>query len=243
MDLALCANAVYDRDVIKVGPWMRIGEPYGDNSFGFYASAYLHENGRELVVAFRGTDDLSDAVTDVIIYLGKYPNQAIHAERALKDILSKHRNIKSVHLTGHSLGGGLASLMADAYNLPAVTFNAPGMARSSIPDWVPFGVKDVVAWGKAIFNSENDILHIRAIYDVVSAGTGPRMGIVHNIPAVCNVGSEGFNGITMALPGYGVVKLLVGAGRFILCQHEMLSIINRIKGAKLYLDPINFSKF
>jgi len=243
MDLALCANAVYSRDVIKVGPWRRIGEPYGDNSFGFYASAYLHENGRELVVAFRGTDDLADAIADVTIFLGKYPNQAIHAERALKDILSKHRNIKSVHLTGHSLGGGLASLMANAHDLPAVTFNAPGMSRSSIPDWVPFGIKDVVAWGKSVFDSENDILHIRASYDVVSAGTGPRMGIVHNILATCNVSSEGINGITVALPIYGAVKLLVSAGKFILCQHEMLSIINGLKGNKLYLDPINFSKF
>jgi len=243
MDLALCANAVYERDVTKVGPWMRRDEPYGNDSFGFYASAYLHENGRELIVAFRGTDDLSDAVTDVTIFLGKYPNQAIHAERALKDILGKNRNIKSVYLTGHSLGGGLASLMADAHNLPAVTFNAPGMARSSIPDWVPLGIKDIAAWGKAIFNSENDILHIRASYDVVSAGTGPRMGIVHNIPATCNVDSESSSGITVALPVYGAVKLLVGAGKFILCQHEMLSIINGLKGSKLYTDPVNFSKF
>ncbi len=243
MDLALCANAVYDRNTIKIGPWMRTGEPYGDDSFGFYASAFLHENGRDLVVAYRGTNDLSDAVADVKIFLGKYPNQAIHAEKALKDILTKHRNIKSVHLTGHSLGGGLASLMGDAHNLPAVTFNAPGMARSSIPDWVPMGIKDVVAWGKAIFNSENDILHIRANYDLVSIGTGPRMGIVHNVSTMCKVNSDDVNGVTVTLPGYGAVKLLVTAGKFILCQHEMLSIINALKGDNLYYEFVNFSKF
>ena len=243
MDLALCANAVYDRDIIKVGPWVRLGEPYGQDSFGYFASAYLHENGREIIVAFRGTDDLSDAVADVAIFLGKYPNQALHAEKTLKEIISKRRNIKSIYLTGHSLGGGIASLMADAYNLPAVTFNAPGMARSSIPDWVPSGIAAVAAWGKSVFDSEKDILHIRANFDMVSIGTGPRMGIVHNLSAICRVDNGASRNFIINLPTYGAVKLLEKAGKFILCQHEMLSILNAMKGNNRYLEPIKFSKF
>jgi len=243
MDLALCANAVYDRDIIKIGPWIRLGEPYGQDSFGFFASAYLHENGKELIVAYRGTDDLSDAATDVAIFLGKYPNQALHAEKTLSEIISKIRNIKSIYLTGHSLGGGLASLMADAHNLPAVTFNAPGMARSSIPDWIPNGVAAIAAWGKSVFKSEKDILHIRASFDMVSIGTGPRMGIVHNLTALCRVNTGTSNGFIINLPAYGAIKLLETAGKFILCQHEMLSILNAMKGNKLYFEPIKFSNF
>ena len=243
MDLALCANAVYDRNVIKIGPWVRLGEPYGQESFGFYASAFLHENGRELIVAYRGTDDLVDAIDDVTIFLGKYPNQAIHAEKTLQEIISKRRNINSIYLTGHSLGGGLASLMADAHNLPAVTFNAPGMARSSIPDWIPSGIKEIAAWSKSVFDSEKNILHVRANFDVVSIGTGPRMGIIHNLTAICRVKTDPSNSFFVNLPKYGAVKLLETAGKFILCQHEMLSILNALKGNKLYFEPIIFSKF
>jgi len=243
MDLALCANAVYDVDVNKFGPWRRSGPIYGNDSFGFFACAYVHDSGRELIIAFRGTDDLSDALTDVAIFLGKYPNQATNAKIALKDILSKHRHIKSVHLTGHSLGGGLASLMADAHNLPAVTFNAPGMARSSIPDWVPNGITALAAWGKSVLDSERDILHIRANFDMVSIGTGPRMGIVHNLAALCRIDTSTSKSIIINLPTYGTVKLLEIAGKFILCQHEMLSILNAMKGSKLYFESLNFSKF
>jgi len=243
MDLALCANAVYNVDLRKVGPWNQAVPIYGNDSLGFFACAYIHENGRELIVAFRGTDDLSDALTDVTIFLGKFPNQAINAEIALKDILSKNKNIKSIYLTGHSLGGGLASLMADAHNLPAVTFNAPGMARSSIPDWIPSGIKEIAAWSKSVFDSEKDILHVRANFDVVSIGTGPRMGIIHNLTAICKVKTNISSPFSVNLPTYGVVKLLETAGKFILCQHEMMSIISAMKGSKLYFDPLNFSRF
>ena len=64
MDLALCADAVYDAKKMTVGSWIRSGTTYGMDSWGFFASAYLHKKGTELVVAFRGTDDMSDVVTN-----------------------------------------------------------------------------------------------------------------------------------------------------------------------------------
>ena len=246
MDLALCANAVYDKTTKRIGPWTQLEKPIGSDSWGFYATAYVHDNRKEMIVAYRGTDDVSDAITDVDILLGKYPNQAVHAEAALKLWRQRFKTVQSVWLTGHSLGGGLASLMADAHNLPAVTFNAPGMSRSSIPDWVPIGVGAVIAWGKSVLDSESDVLHIRTKFDLVSIGTGPRMGIVHNVPAACSVdfnALSGDNALTVFLPGYGLVKLVAAAGDYVLCQHKMMSVIAALKGNNLYTNPVIFSNF
>jgi len=243
MDLALCANAVYDKEVIKVGPWVRVHAPFVDESIGFYASVYIHANGDEMIIAYRGTDEAKDVMPDISIFMGKLPNQALRAKEAVQLWVNMYKHIKKIYLTGHSLGGGLASLIADAYNLPAVTFNAPGMARSSIPNWLPGGIREIAAWGKAKFDIDADILHIRTNYDVVSIGTGPRMGVIHNVPANCEFGVNNAGNSFVVIPALGAINLLTTIGKYALCQHKMINVIKALKGNKLYTSPITFSNF
>jgi len=89
------------------------------------------------VLAFRGTDNIVDWVTDakaILVRCNGYPGKvhwgfardyrAIHewCAATLKDISG------SVYLAGHSLGGALATLAQTHFDLPAYTFGCPRLA-------------------------------------------------------------------------------------------------------------------
>ncbi|MDH5545046.1 MAG: DUF2974 domain-containing protein [Gammaproteobacteria bacterium] len=244
MDLAVASSAIYEHDVISVGPWTRIAYS-GNDSSGFYAGVFSHQNGRDMVVAFRGTDDIADGVEDFGIFLGQYPGQAVQANDILKSWKSRYGRRRRVYLTGHSLGGGLASLMAYSHELPCVTFNAPGMARTTFPAWVPGNIASVLAVGKAVLSPQNHILHIRASYDLVSVGTGPRLGIVHNISLSCSAPTRSTTEalVGAVVPGYATVRNLVRAGDFVLCQHSMDNVVGALRGNPRYAQELNFANF
>lgn len=107
------------------GPASRIWTKtrYAYNPVGFYAG--LYECGDQRIIAFRGTDDLLDAlVDDAAVAAGAMPPQVIAAFMTV----SAWGFSGKTYITGHSLGGALAILSACHYNVPAATFNAPGVA-------------------------------------------------------------------------------------------------------------------
>lgn len=244
LDLAVAANAVYEQDIMSVGPWTRLAVS-GNDSWGFFAGIYSHRNNRDITVAFRGTDDVVDGAEDFGIFLGRYPNQAHQASVVLNTWRAQHGRRRHIFLTGHSLGGGLASLMAEATDLPCVTFNAPGMARSSIPAWIPGNIANVLALGRAVISPEEHILHIRANYDVVSIGTGPRLGIVHSLPLTCPAPRQSVGGAILGAvaPGYSTVRNLTNAGEFVLCQHSMDNVVTALRGNRRYATEVNFASY
>ncbi|OJT19493.1 hypothetical protein BO221_34490 [Archangium sp. Cb G35] len=129
-ELAQFSENVYSPGARPVPGWTSALGRLGNPKDGFYAEYFKHTKRAEIVISYRGTDpdQTKDLVSDVQLALGSVPEQFGHAERmfkALKNQLKGH----SVYLTGHSLGGGLASLVAAVHGVPVVTFNAPGMKR------------------------------------------------------------------------------------------------------------------
>lgn len=112
--------------------WQPIGTP-AVLSDGFMARAY--QKGSEIVISYAGTTDENklDWVT------GNAPGgtavtlapQIIDAAKFYLDIVKANPGISNFSFTGHSLGGGLASLMSVYFDKPAVVFDEAPFQKSA----------------------------------------------------------------------------------------------------------------
>lgn len=117
------------------------GYHYYSTPEGLQAAVYQNTETKDLVIAYRGTEAssienfLEDASADIALSVNKMNPQFIQAEKfceAAVDIYCDKKEDEKpitthVSLTGHSLGGALAQLVAEKKIISAYTFNAPGM--------------------------------------------------------------------------------------------------------------------
>jgi len=142
MDYALLSQAVYKTEYTLVNEWVELPcqEPM-KNSFidvesGFSVQAF--QNGNEIAIAFRGTEILSaaDWKADVQNFFNVKPEQYQQALDFVGGMIQAAPTGTHIVLTGHSLGGGLASYAALYHGKEAIVFNAAGLGsglRSNIP--------------------------------------------------------------------------------------------------------------
>ena len=101
-----------------------IGVSDPDDKTGFAAVALRH--GDEIIVAFRGTDDIIDYGNDSTMWLlRKLPDQAYNA-LVFYDKIKKKYPQTEILLTGHSLGGSLAQIVGAWRKVKACAFNPYG---------------------------------------------------------------------------------------------------------------------
>ncbi|MEZ6136603.1 MAG: Mbeg1-like protein [Pirellulaceae bacterium] len=126
-----------------------------DGTDGFQATVYKGEfQGQEsIVVAYRGTAGMEDFKTDVAQAFKEHP-QFTQAHALAEQIKTNNPNSNLV-LTGHSLGGGLASYAGMMTTTPALVFNAAGPQPPTITAIENAGLEA---------NAEN-IIHVNAKYD------------------------------------------------------------------------------
>ncbi|WP_404386993.1 WXG100 family type VII secretion target [Humibacillus xanthopallidus] len=140
LELAELAAGVYDGegsehfDPVSDAELMALGIDPGslEGPGGFQAGIYRDADGG-YVLAFAGTDPASveDWGTNLQQGVGALSGQ--HGQAiGLAEQLSRAVGSDNVVLTGHSLGGGLASTASVATDLPAVTFNAAGVHPNTV---------------------------------------------------------------------------------------------------------------
>lgn len=148
-DYALLANAVYqdirsekNAPVLPTG-WTRLnptlfGLTDHPDSRGF--SAAVFQNGSQIVISYEGTnpdvfseDGIRDWKANIALFLGKPANQLESAALLYARVKAAYPDPDvDISFTGHSLGGGLAGLMAVYFGRPATVFDpAPFQSAAS----------------------------------------------------------------------------------------------------------------
>lgn len=92
---------------------------------GFYADVLYGKN--DVIIAYRGTEPFSiDTMNDLAMARSSLPSQTTDALNTYNSVKFAHPD-KNISLTGHSLGGSLADIVAGLNGEFAVTFNAYGV--------------------------------------------------------------------------------------------------------------------
>ena len=135
---------------------------------GFYAEAY--SNGKDIIIAYRGTDDWQDRMVDFDMVRSQLPNQCIDAVRFYDKGANNNKN-SDITVTGHSLGGSNAEIVSAIRGTVAVTFNAYGV-RDMFTPYTRLKEDNIVNYvnekdGVTMVNGHNHLGKIYSVSDIV----------------------------------------------------------------------------
>lgn len=117
-----------------------------DQGSGFSAGYYINSQSNEVVISYTGTNDLMDAV-NWTTGIGLPLPQIYAAVDYYFKVKAEHPDA-DITFTGHSLGGGLASLMAVFFDKQATVFDeAPFQPAALSPFVLPFIGAQMIASG------------------------------------------------------------------------------------------------
>jgi hypothetical protein len=103
------------------------GAVYDDEDSGFSASLYLNKRDGHYTLAFRGTANWAGVEADYSQALGRPTKQYDQAVDLATRLAASEAIAGNLSFTGHSLGGGLASIVSLRTGLSANTYNAAGL--------------------------------------------------------------------------------------------------------------------
>lgn len=166
-------------------------DPLGSGQ-GFEATAFKGPDGN-ITIAIRGTDTWNLALNlaaDTGFVIPGNPLLKIYIQAASSLIAQVEANNPDaeITLTGHSLGGGIADIIAHNTGLKAVTFDAPPVGL--VADQYGHAIGGVT--GPGHITGDTNIFNVRLNYDPVSGLPAPQVGTTVTVantfdPASLNV--------------------------------------------------------
>ncbi|WP_296443458.1 hypothetical protein, partial [Rhodoferax sp. UBA5149] len=155
----------------------------------FTAFAFKNATTGEVVVAYRGTDGIKDAAADLAIAAGSWNSQFqqgidfVAQVQGDRTIFPLGTNPNTLLVTGHSLGGTIAQITAQAYGLDGSTID-PG-AASRIVQTAEFGAAAIAAGLPAEgLGATATFTNYEVAGSLVSGGTGEHIGQTSYLPSV-----------------------------------------------------------
>ena len=172
--------------------WARLEDEDNNSTTGFHGSAYRNKTSGEIIVVFEGSNDLSIGLrgsakdwisNDGSIVAGAELPQAREALRFFNKIINKYGD-DGISVTGHSLGGALASVVAYDTGCRGTVFDSPGMGgRGYSKDIVDSQTGEIVGLQHHIIPNEKGIVKnlTDAFFhgDIVGESGGEHIGIQH----------------------------------------------------------------
>ena len=124
-------------------------DPNTNKATQFRAAVFIDDKTGDPLVAYQGTASGEDVGVDVDQGLGR---RTFYYDRAQKiaSRVAESPSGKSARLTGHSLGGGMASAGSQASGLPATTFNPAGLHARTVPHPVAANIDEVYVKGEPL---------------------------------------------------------------------------------------------
>ena len=119
----------------------------------FRAAVFMNSRTGAPLVAYKGTTGGQDWSTNFGQGLGHDTFYYRQAQGIARQV-AKSPSGAGAHLTGHSLGGGMASAGAEASGLPATTFNAAGLNAKTVPHPVPADIDAIYVRGEPLRGSQ-----------------------------------------------------------------------------------------
>lgn len=166
------ADASYSKDGALLG-YQTLGEV---DLYGLRAAAYQRASGGEVIVGIRGTEVPQNVASYPGLALGeKYPLFGAYVNNLSSLVSTVYSSAgaapPSIYLTGHSLGGALSAIVANALGVPSIGFNAPGVSGLDA-----FSDTTVALSGFARPLPSSELLNIRLTSDPVSKTPLERYG-------------------------------------------------------------------
>lgn len=93
---------------------------------GFEGRVFVNEDDGTIAFSFGGTEHKRDYGADLLLATGRETGQYAQAEEFVEEMMKRYPDYQPV-LVGHSLGGAIAQHISMKKQIPATTFNAPGI--------------------------------------------------------------------------------------------------------------------
>ena len=154
----------YRKDNSKPPAGYKVIDSVDNKNNGFHAEVL--SNGKDIIIAYRGTDEMGDIKNDAAMARNRLPAQATDAI-AVYDKVARENPGRDISVTSHSLGGSLGEIVSGVRGVFAATFNAYGV-RDMFKSGIKLKENNVINYvnEKDMFTMVNGQNHIGEIYAV-----------------------------------------------------------------------------